>query len=57
MTGVYIVHYSVFHLLTALIPVTSLGMKLALIVLTFITSVLFSMLILSNAVAKKVITL
>ncbi len=55
MTGVYIVHYSVFHLLTALIPVTSLGMKLALIVLTF-TSVLFSMLVLSNAVAKKVIT-
>jgi len=57
MTGVYIVHYSVFHLLTALIPVTSLGMKLALIVLTFITSVLFSMLILSHTVAKKVITL
>ena len=57
MTGVYIVHYSVFHLLTALIPVTSLGMKLALIVLTFVTSVLFSMLVLSNAVAKKVITL
>ncbi len=28
-------------------------MKLALIVLTFITSVLFSMLVLSNAVAKK----
>lgn len=53
MTGVYIVHYSVFHLLTALIPVTSLGMKLALIVLTFITSVLFSMLILSNSVAKR----
>ena len=57
MTGVYIVHYSVFHLLTALIPVTSLGIKLSLIVLTFVTSVLFSMLVLSNAVAKKVITL
>lgn len=57
MTGVYIMHYSVFHLLTALIPVTSLSTKLALIVLTFVTSVLFSLLILSNAVAKKVITL
>lgn len=57
MTGVYIVHYSIFHLLTALIPVTSLGIKLTLIVLTFITSVLFSMLVLSNAVTKKVITL
>jgi hypothetical protein len=32
-------------------------MKLALIVPTFVTSVLFSMLVLSNAVAKKVITL
>ena len=57
MTGVYIMHYSVFHLLTALIPVTSLSTKLALIVLTFVTSVLFSLLILSNTVAKKVITL
>lgn len=57
MTGVYIMHYSVFHLLTALIPVTSLSTKLALIVITFVTSVLFSLLILSNAVAKKVITL
>ncbi|MCU2362182.1 acyltransferase [Enterobacter hormaechei subsp. xiangfangensis] len=57
MTGVYIMHYSVFHLLTALIPVTSLSTKLVLIVLTFVTSVLFSLLILSNAVAKKVITL
>lgn len=52
MTGVYIMHYSVFHLLTALIPVTSLSTKLALIVLTFVTSVLFSLLILSNAVVK-----
>ena len=53
MTGVYIMHYSVFHLLTALIPVTSLSTKLALIVLTFVTSVLFSLLILSNTVAKS----
>ena len=50
-------HYSVFHLLTALIPVTSLSTKLALIVLTFVTSVLFSLLILSNKKKKKVITL
>ena len=57
MTGVYILHYSVFHLLTTLIPITSLGTKLMLIVLTFITSVLISMLILSNSVLKKVITI
>jgi surface polysaccharide O-acyltransferase-like enzyme len=57
MTGVYILHYSVFHLLTALIPINSLGTKLMLIVLTFITSVLISMLALSNSVVKKVITI
>ncbi len=57
MTGVYILHYSVFHLLTAFIPINSLGTKLMLIVLTFITSVLISMLALSNSVVKKVITI
>jgi surface polysaccharide O-acyltransferase-like enzyme len=57
MTGVYILHYSVFHLLTALIPVTSLTTKLMLIALTFIASVLISLLALSNSVVKKVITL
>ena len=57
MTGVYILHYSVFHLLTAFIPINSLGTKLILIVLTFITSVLISMLALSNSVVKKVITI
>jgi surface polysaccharide O-acyltransferase-like enzyme len=57
MTGVYILHYSVFHLLTSLIPVTSLTTKLLLIALTFIASVLISMLALSNSVMKKIITL
>lgn len=57
MTGVYILHYSVFHLLTALIPISSLGTKLMLIVLTFIASVLISMLALSNSLVKKVITI
>jgi hypothetical protein len=57
MTGVYILHYSVFHLLTALIPVTSLAVKLALIALTFITSVLLARLMLGNEMIKKLITL
>lgn len=57
MTGVYILHYSVFHLLTALIPIHSLSTKLMLIVLTFILSVAVSMLVLSHSVMKKVITL
>ncbi len=57
VTRLYPAEKTVFHLLTALIPVTSLSTKLALIVLTFVTSVLFSLLILSNTVAKKVITL
>ncbi|MNY66234.1 hypothetical protein D3C86_2036220 [compost metagenome] len=57
MTGVYILHYSVFHLLTSLIPVTSLTTKLLLIALTFVASVLISMLALSNATVKKIITL
>lgn len=57
MTGVYILHYSIFHLLSTLIPIGSLSTKLMLIALTFIVSVLISMLALSNSVAKKVITL
>lgn len=57
MTGVYILHYSVFHLLTALIPVTSLAVKLTLIALTFFTSVLLARLMLGNAIIKKLITL
>ena len=57
MTGVYILHYSVFHLLSSLIPIGSLSTKLMLIALTFVASVLISMLVLSNPVAKKVITL
>lgn len=57
MTGVYIMHYSVFHLLTALIPITSLATKLTLIVVTFVASVLLSRLILANGWLKKVITL
>lgn len=57
MTGVYILHYSVFHLLSAIIPVSSLTIKLLLIVLTFITSVAISLLVLTNPLAKKVITL
>ena len=57
MTGVYILHYSVFHLLTSLIPVTSLATKLLVIALTFVASVLISMMALSNSTVKKVITL
>lgn len=36
MTGVYILHYSIFHLLSTLIPIGSLTTKLMLIALTFI---------------------
>ena len=57
MTGVYILHYSVFHLLTQLIPVTSLNIKLSLIVITFIVSVLVSLLIMKNSITKKIITI
>ena len=57
MTGVYILHYSVFHLLTALIPITSLSTKLTLIAVTFAASVLLSKLILASGWLKKVITL
>jgi hypothetical protein len=56
MTGVYILHYSVFHLLTALIPIARWEpinadcpdvYRLGLI----------SMLALSNSLVKKVITI
>lgn len=57
MTGVYIMHYSVFHIVTALIPITSLATKLTLIVVTFALSVLIARLILSSTLLKKVITL
>ncbi len=57
MTGVYILHYSVFHLLSVLIPITSLATKLMLMVLTFVASVLLSKLMLSIAYVKNVITL
>lgn len=57
MTGVYILHYSVFHLLTALIPITSLATKLTLIAVTFAASVLLSRVILASGWLKKVITL
>jgi len=57
MTGVYILHYSVFHLVTALIPITSLATKLTLIVVTFAASVLLSRLILASGWLKQVITL
>lgn len=43
MTGVYILHYSVFHLLVMLIPVHSLATKLGVIALTFVLSVLISL--------------
>ncbi|RPE01211.1 acyltransferase [Candidatus Pantoea deserta] len=57
MTGVYILHYSVFHLLTMFIPVASLGIKLALLIVTFVISVLLSRLMLISNLLKKVITL
>lgn len=57
MTGVYILHYSVFHLLAALIPITSLAIKLTLIVVTFAASVLLAKLLLASSWLKKVITL
>lgn len=57
MTGVYILHYSVFDLITAWIPINSLATKLALLVVTFAASVLISQLILASSWLKKVITL
>ena len=57
MTGVYILHYSVFHLLVMLIPIHSLATKLGVIALTFILSVLISLAVLSSTLLKKVITL
>ncbi|HKS32366.1 MAG TPA: acyltransferase family protein [Enterobacteriaceae bacterium] len=57
MTGVYILHYSVFHLLSWLIPINSLTTKLVLIALTFVGSVAISTLALASPLVKKVITL
>lgn len=57
MTGVYILHYSVFHLLILLIPINSLATKLGVIALTFLLSVAISLLALSNRIAKKIITI
>ncbi|HCT7748168.1 acyltransferase, partial [Klebsiella pneumoniae] len=57
MTGVYILHYSVFHLLVMLIPVHSLATKLGVIALTFVLSVLISLAALSSTLLRKVITL
>lgn len=57
MTGVYILHYSVFHLLILLIPINSLATKLGVIALTFLLSVAISLLALSNRISKKVITI
>lgn len=57
MTGVYIVHYSVFHLLSWLIPINSLGTKLLLIALTFVGSVGLATLALASPLVKRVITL
>ncbi|ORM70291.1 acyltransferase [Pantoea rwandensis] len=57
MTGVYILHYSVFDLITSVIPINSLAAKLTLLVVTFAASVLISRLILASSLLKKVITL
>lgn len=57
MTGVYILHYSVFDLISAVVPITSLTIKLTLLVVTFAASVLISRLILTHDLLKKVITL
>lgn len=57
MTGVYILHYSVFDFLAAFVPITSLAIKLTLILFTFAVSVLLARLLLTNGLLKKVITL
>ncbi|MDP0959230.1 acyltransferase, partial [Klebsiella pneumoniae] len=54
MTGFYILHYSVFHLLVMLIPVHSLDTKLGVIALTFVLSVLNSLAALSSTLLRKV---
>lgn len=56
MTGVYILHYTFFNLLIQWIPINSLTAKLFVILLTFLLSVLSSMLLLKNSVTKKLIT-
>ncbi|AVF35770.1 acyltransferase family protein [Rahnella sikkimica] len=56
MTGVYILHYTFFNLLIEWIPIHSLTAKLLVILMTFLLSVLSSMLLLKSNLTKKLIT-
>ncbi|MFU2314580.1 hypothetical protein [Rahnella sp. PCH160] len=56
MTGVYILHYTFFNLLVGWFPVNSLTAKLLVILMTFLLSVMSSMLLLKSNLTKKLIT-
>lgn len=56
MTGVYILHYTFFNLLIEWIAINSLATKLFVILLTFLLSVLSSLLLLKNKITKRLIT-
>ncbi|WON78620.1 acyltransferase family protein [Serratia sp. UGAL515B_01] len=56
MVGVYIVHYSVFYIITTLYDFNNTTLKLTLLVLVFIASVLVSRLLLLNRFTARVIS-
>ncbi len=57
MTGVYILHYSIFALFSSQIVIDSIAIKIAVLLTTFVSSVLLSMLLLSNKATRAIITL
>ena len=57
MTGVYILHYSIFALFSSQIVIDSIAIKIAVLLATFVSSVLLSMLLLSNKATRAIITL
>lgn len=57
MTGVYILHYSIFAFFSTHIEINSISMKIVVLLTTFISSVLLSMLLLSNRTTRAIITL
>ena len=56
MTGVYILHYSFFNLLIQWISITSLASKLFTILLTFLLSVMLTLLMLQFKVTKRLVS-
>lgn len=56
MVGVYIVHYSVFYIITTLYDFNDAVLKLPLLILVFIASVLVSRLLLLNRFTARIIS-